>query len=51
MSCGDGFIFSRGEQELFQLRGITAEPAQCPNCARGRVLATPFRNNPERPSR
>ena len=38
-SCGGGFVFSCGEQELFRLRGITAEPAQCPNCARGRMLA------------
>jgi ribosomal protein S27AE len=39
-SCGDGFVYSCGEQELFRLRGITSDPAQCPNCARGRVLAT-----------
>ena len=42
-TCGDGFVFSSGEQELFRLRGITTEPVQCPNCARGRVLATPMR--------
>lgn len=39
-TCGDGFIFTSGEQELFRLRGITSEPTQCPNCARGRVLAS-----------
>jgi ribosomal protein S27AE len=38
-TCGDGFIFSRGEQELLRFRGITSEPSQCPSCARGRVLA------------
>jgi ribosomal protein S27AE len=42
-SCGDGFVFTSGEQELFRLRGITDEPAQCPSCAHGRVLATPAR--------
>ena len=42
-SCGDGFVFSSGEQELFRLRGITTEPTQCPSCARGRVLAAPAR--------
>ncbi|MBV9577436.1 MAG: zinc-ribbon domain containing protein [Chloroflexi bacterium] len=42
-SCGDGFVFSSGEQELFRLRGITTQPTQCPNCARGRVLAAPMR--------
>ncbi|HEX8967453.1 MAG TPA: zinc-ribbon domain containing protein [Chloroflexota bacterium] len=36
-SCGDGFVFSCGEQELFRLRGITSEPAKCPDCARGQV--------------
>lgn len=39
--CGDGFVFSEGEQELFRLRGIKSEPVHCPNCARGRVLAHP----------
>ena len=39
-SCGDKFVFSSGEQELFRLRGITTEPQQCPNCARGRIPVT-----------
>jgi hypothetical protein len=39
-SCGDKFVFSSGEQELFRLRGITSEPQQCPNCARGHVPVT-----------
>jgi ribosomal protein S27AE len=42
-SCGDGFVFSSGEQELFRLRGITTEPSLCPSCARGRVLSMPVR--------
>jgi len=33
-SCGDGFIFSAGEQELHRLRGIAAEPQNCPTCTR-----------------
>jgi hypothetical protein len=37
-ACGDAFVFSSGEQELFRLRGITTEPTQCPSCARGRAL-------------
>ena len=49
-TCGDGFVFSSGEQELFRLRGITSEPAQCPNCARGQVLASPARRGGERRS-
>ena len=38
-ACGDGFIFSAGEQELYRLRGIVTPPQQCPNCAHGRVLS------------
>jgi len=37
-SCGDAFVFTSGEQELFRLRGITREPEQCPTCVRARVL-------------
>jgi hypothetical protein len=39
-SCGDGFVFSAGEQELFRLRGISRQPQQCPTCSR-RAQATP----------
>ena len=35
-SCGDGFVLSAGEQELFRLRGITAQPEHCPSCVRSR---------------
>jgi hypothetical protein len=34
-SCGDGFVFSAGEQELHRLRGISNEPQNCPTCVRG----------------
>jgi ribosomal protein S27E len=48
-TCGDGFVFSRGEQELFRLRGITSDPVQCPACARGQVtLAASQRARSER---
>jgi ribosomal protein S27AE len=50
-SCGDGFVFTSGEQELFRLRGITVEPLHCPKCARGRVLAAQAHRNAERSSR
>ena len=39
-TCEDTFVFTTGEQELFRLRGITSDPLHCPNCSRGRVLAT-----------
>jgi hypothetical protein len=37
-TCGDGFVFSAGEQELYRLRGISHQPEHCPNCSRGRGL-------------
>jgi ribosomal protein S27AE len=42
-ACGDGFVFTAGEQELYRLRGITAQPQHCPSCARAGVLANPRR--------
>jgi DNA-directed RNA polymerase subunit RPC12/RpoP len=38
-SCGQGFVFSAGEQELYRLRGLISPPEHCPDCARGRVLS------------
>ena len=43
-ACGDGFVFSAGEQELYRLRGIAQPPERCPRCARGRVLSYPASN-------
>jgi ribosomal protein S27AE len=40
-SCGDGFVFSAGEQELYRLRGVTLQPQQCPSCSRGGAVANP----------
>jgi len=47
-SCGDGFVLSAGEQELFRLRGITAQPEHCPNCVRGRSGAGPRKLSTDR---
>lgn len=30
--CQSDFIFSEGEQEFYQQRGLLHEPARCPNC-------------------
>ena len=35
-ACGDGFVFSAGEQELYRLRGVSQQPEHCPSCARKR---------------
>ena len=34
--CGQEFIFSAGEQEFYQQRGLTNEPGRCPDCRRAR---------------
>ena len=34
--CGVTFVFSAGEQELFQSRGYTNEPKRCPECRQAR---------------
>ena len=39
-ACGDDFIFSAGEQQLFALRGIERQPDRCPSCSRGRTVLT-----------
>ena len=30
--CGSPFVFTAGEQEFYQQRGLLHEPARCPNC-------------------
>jgi Probable zinc-ribbon domain len=32
--CGEGFVFSAGEQELQRLRGLERAPTRCPVCRR-----------------
>jgi hypothetical protein len=46
--CGDGFVFSAGEQELQQLRGIRRVPEQCPPCARLLLGGSRSQRNSER---
>lgn len=41
-ACGDGFVFSAGEQELYRLRGVSRQPEHCPNCTRSRGLSAPL---------
>ena len=33
-ACGDGFVFTAGEQELYELRGVAQQPQRCPACTR-----------------
>jgi CxxC-x17-CxxC domain-containing protein len=34
--CGQGFVFTAGEQEFFASRGFTNEPSRCPECRAAR---------------
>ncbi len=34
--CGREFIFTAGEQEFYQARGLLHEPARCPDCRAAR---------------
>lgn len=34
--CGQPFVFSAGEQEFYQSRGLVNEPGRCPECRRAR---------------
>jgi CxxC-x17-CxxC domain-containing protein len=45
--CGNTFIFSAEEQELFQSRGYTNEPKRCPSCRQARK-ATRYGNSAPR---
>ena len=37
--CGRDFIFSTGEQEFYQLKGLMNEPGRCPECRTQRRVA------------
>lgn len=34
--CGAEFVFSAGEQEFYQSRGLQNEPGRCPDCRQAR---------------
>ena len=50
--CGKDFVFSAGEQEFYQLKGLMNEPGRCPECRAARRLAmASARATGERPPR
>ncbi len=50
--CGQEFVFSAGEQEFYQLKGLMNEPGRCPNCrASRRASMASARATGERPPR
>jgi CxxC-x17-CxxC domain-containing protein len=34
--CGRSFVFTAGEQEFYQLKGLANEPTRCPECRSAR---------------
>ena len=34
--CGQDFVFTAGEQEFYQQRGLTNEPGRCADCRHAR---------------
>ncbi len=38
-ACGDSFVFTAGEQELYLLRGVQRQPERCPTCTRNHAAA------------
>jgi len=45
--CGASFVFTEGEQEFYQSRGLMHEPARCPTCRSAR-RRTGFRSDQPR---
>jgi CxxC-x17-CxxC domain-containing protein len=38
--CGNDFVFTIGEQEFYQQKGLMNKPARCPNCRAARRAAS-----------
>jgi CxxC-x17-CxxC domain-containing protein len=38
--CGSAFLFTEGEQEFYQKRGLLNEPSRCPDCRAARRRRT-----------
>lgn len=34
--CGEGFVFTTGEQTFYAEKGFTNDPVRCPDCRRAR---------------
>jgi CxxC-x17-CxxC domain-containing protein len=49
--CGNEFVFSAGEQEFFQQKGLLNQPGRCPACRAQRRQAASGGNRGERAAR
>jgi len=38
--CGNDFVFTAGEQEFYQQKGLVNEPGRCPSCRAARRSAS-----------
>jgi CxxC-x17-CxxC domain-containing protein len=39
--CGGAFVFTAGEQEFYQTKGLTNDPVRCPACRATRKMMRP----------
>ncbi len=37
--CGNEFVWTAGEQEFYQQKGLTNQPVRCPECRKKRKAA------------
>jgi len=40
--CGQEFLFTAGEQEFYQTKGLQNEPGRCPDCRQARKRARSY---------
>ena len=45
--CGNAFVWSAGEQEFYQQKGLVHEPQRCPDCRKRAKV--PFEPRTDRP--
>ncbi|HZR44350.1 MAG TPA: zinc-ribbon domain containing protein [Ktedonobacteraceae bacterium] len=49
--CGNDFVFTAGEQEFYQQKGLMNQPGRCPTCRAARRAASGNVGNRERAPR
>ncbi|HZU04598.1 MAG TPA: zinc-ribbon domain containing protein [Chloroflexota bacterium] len=49
--CGREFVFTAGEQQFYQAKGLLHEPARCPECRAARKAARGAEAGEARPRR
>nr|WP_281279000.1 zinc-ribbon domain containing protein [Thermosporothrix hazakensis] len=51
VECGNDFVFSAGEQEFYQQKGLQNQPRRCPSCRANRRAAAGSGTRTERAPR